>query len=98
MLRAGRYPGTGIIQFLERGSDQCVKHACAAAAILLLGACSSPPVVSGDLSCERFRHVSASIEQIKFIEANYAIMETWATQIAAHNTEYDRDCLPKVKK
>lgn len=52
-----------------------------------------PPVVSGDLSCERFRHISADDEQRGVINANWRIMESWARQVAAHNEEYDKDCL-----
>lgn len=70
----------------------------AAAAILfttMLAACSSPPVVSGDLSCERFRHISATAQQIQLLSDHYDVMESWAIQIAEHNTEFDKDCLPK---
>jgi hypothetical protein len=63
-----------------------------------LSACGNtpPPVISGDLSCERFRHVSATQPQIDLIVANWATMESLAVQIAQHNTEYDADCLGKT--
>lgn len=65
--------------------------------LLFLTACGSPPVVSGDLSCERFRHISATAAEIEIISKNYDVMEAWAIQVAEHNTEFDKDCLPKGK-
>jgi hypothetical protein len=65
------------------------------AVLLLATACGDkiPPVISGDLSCDRFRHVSATEAQVDLISANWATMESLALQIAQHNTEYDKDCL-----
>jgi hypothetical protein len=66
----------------------------AAVAILLLSACgSNPPIISGDTSCERFRHISATPAQIKVFADNWEVMETYADQIVSHNLEYDRHCL-----
>jgi hypothetical protein len=66
----------------------------AAVAILLLSACgSNPPVISGDTSCERFRHISATPAQIKVFADNWEVMETYADQIVSHNVEYDAHCL-----
>src|SRR5687768_3466764 len=65
-----------------------------AVAILLLSACSSnPPIISGDTSCERFRHISATPAQIKVFADNWEVMETYADQLVSHNLEYDRHCL-----
>lgn len=63
--------------------------------MLCLTACdkAAPPVVSGDLSCERFRHISATEEQIGLIRQYWSVMESWARQVFAHNQEYDKDCL-----
>jgi hypothetical protein len=62
--------------------------------ILLLSACgSNPPIISGDTSCERFRHISATPAQIKVYQDNWEVMETYADQIVSHNLEYDRHCL-----
>lgn len=60
--------------------------------------CAEPPVVSGDLSCERFRHISADEAQRAVVAQNWTVMESWARQIAGHNEEYDKDCLDKVGK
>ena len=49
-------------------------------------------MVSGDLSCDRFRHISATQAQIDLIKANYDLMESWVDQIAAHNASYDDAC------
>lgn len=69
-------------------------RAAAAVAILLLSACSSnPPIISGDTSCERFRHISANDAQIKVFADNWEVMESYADAIVAHNLEYDRHCL-----
>lgn len=66
----------------------------AAAAILLLSACSSnPPIISGDTSCERFRHISATPAQIKVYQDNWEVMESYADQVVSHNLEYDKSCL-----
>lgn len=63
-------------------------------AILILGACgSNPPAISGDTSCERFRHISATPAQIKVFADNWEVMETYADAIVSHNIEYDRHCL-----
>lgn len=81
-----------------------VRRWIATSAILLLPtfstACGSapPPVVSGDLSCERFRHISADDAQLGVISQNWTIMESWARQVAGHNEEYDKDCLGEVGK
>src|SRR5688572_9778608 len=70
-------------------------------AILLLpmlstGCGRDPPVVSGDLSCERFRHISADDAQRAVVAQNWTVLESWARQIASHNEEYDKDCTDKV--
>lgn len=52
-----------------------------------------PPVVSGDLSCERFRHISATDEQIKILAPFWAQLKSWLVQIAAHNDAYDSACV-----
>ena len=66
--------------------------------ILLLSACAEKPlVISADTSCERFRHISANDEQIKVFADNWAVMESYADQILAHNTEYDAKCLKEPK-
>ena len=61
----------------------------------LIAGCAekAPIMVSGDLSCERFRHISASDEQIAALKPLRAILRSWLEQIAAHNTEYDKDCV-----
>jgi hypothetical protein len=62
--------------------------------LTLLAACSqSPPVISGDTSCERFRHISATPAQIKVFADNWEVMETYADQLVQHNLEYDKHCL-----
>ena len=60
-----------------------------------LTACADkpPPVVSGDLSCDRFRHISATQAQIDVIAANFAVMESWVDQVVAHNDEFDKHCV-----
>jgi hypothetical protein len=59
-----------------------------------VSACSPPPpIISGDTSCERFRHISATPAQIKVFSDNWEVMETYADQIVSHNLEYDRHCL-----
>ena len=64
------------------------------AGILLLSACGgNPPIISGDTSCERFRHISATPAQIKVYEDNWEVMESYADQVVQHNLEYDRHCL-----
>lgn len=54
-----------------------------------------PPVVSGDLSCERFRHIHANDAQRSAIASDWDLWESFATQVAEHNVEYDKDCLEK---
>jgi hypothetical protein len=69
-------------------------RAAAAVAILLLSACgSNPAVISGDTSCERFRHISATPAQIKVFADNWEVMEPYADQIVSHNVTYDGHCL-----
>jgi hypothetical protein len=71
-----------------------VSCTAAAVALLLLSACSSnPPIISGDTSCERFRHISATPAQIKVFADNWEVMEPYADQIVSHNVEYDAHCL-----
>lgn len=53
---------------------------------------SPPPIVSADTSCDRFKHISATDVQITAIKGNWPLWESYARQIAAHNTEYDRRC------
>lgn len=78
--------------------NQCRRATAAAVAILLLSACSEKPlVISADTSCERFRHISANDEQIKVFADNWAVMESYADQILAHNSEYDAKCLKEPK-
>ncbi len=48
--------------------------------------------MSGDLSCERFRHISATEAEIGAIEAAWDIFEPLARQVAAHNDTYDAAC------
>jgi hypothetical protein len=59
-----------------------------------LSACAEqpPPIVSADSSCERFAHISADDAQRKVFADNWAVMESYADQIIAHNIEYDRRC------
>jgi hypothetical protein len=77
----------------RRGSKPYIPVA-AAVAILLLSACgSNPPAISGDTSCERFRHISATPAQIKVFADNWEVMEAYADQIVSHNVEYDAHCL-----
>ena len=58
-----------------------------------LTACDkAPPVVSGDLSCDRFRHISATSAQIDLIRANFDLMESWVDQVVSHNETYDAAC------
>jgi hypothetical protein len=65
-----------------------------AVVFLTLAACgSNPPVISGDTSCERFRHISATPAQIKVFADNWEVMETYADSVVSHNIEYDRHCL-----
>lgn len=52
-----------------------------------------PVIVAVDTSCEKYRHISATPEQISIIERFWSVMESWARQVAAHNKEYDGDCL-----
>lgn len=49
--------------------------------------------MSGDTSCERFRHISATEAQRAAIKADWGLWESYAIQIAAHNVEYDGNCL-----
>lgn len=51
-----------------------------------------PPVVTGDLSCERFRHISASDAQITVFVSDLPFWKSYIDQVAAHNTEYDKAC------
>jgi hypothetical protein len=60
------------------------------------GCAKDAPVVSGDLSCERFRHISADEQQRGIIAGNWTVMESWARQIASHNEVYDEACAGKV--
>jgi hypothetical protein len=77
-----------------KASSKRVSRAVTAVAILLLSACgSNPPIISGDTSCERFRHISATPAQIKVFADNWEVMETYADAVVAHNIEYDRHCL-----
>ena len=77
-----------------RGAGRRLTSRCASCLLLAFStSCASPPVVSGDLSCERFRHISATPFQIEIIARNYDAMETWVEAIAAHNIEYDKWCL-----
>jgi hypothetical protein len=77
----------------RRGSKPYIPVA-AAVAILLLSACgSNPPIISGDTSCERFRHISATPAQIKVFADNWEVMESYADQIVSHNVTYDGHCL-----
>ena len=70
----------------------------AAALILLLSACAEKPlIVSADTSCEKFRHISATDEQIKVFADNWAVMEPYADQILTHNAVYDAACLKTDK-
>jgi hypothetical protein len=88
----GGFPSKG--GSLELRSRRVSFHAAVAVAFLALAACSSnPPVISGDTSCERFRHISATPAQIKVFADNWEVMETYADQLVSHNLEYDRHCL-----
>ena len=66
--------------------------ACLLIASLTGCADKPPPVVSGDLSCDRFRHISATQAQIDLIRVNYDLMESWVDQVVAHNATYDAAC------
>lgn len=81
-LRAGSPP------IFARAIPACI------GTILLLSACSSnPPIISGDTSCERFRHISATPAQIRVFADNWEVMEPYADQIVSHNVTYDGHCL-----
>lgn len=70
----------------------------AAAIILLLAGCAEKPlVISADTSCEKFRHISATDEQIKVFADNWSVMEPYADQILTHNAVYDAACLKADK-
>ena len=67
-------------------------------AILLLAGCAEKPlIVSADTSCEKFRHISATDEQIKVFADNWAVMESYADAIITHNLVYDAACLKEPK-
>lgn len=70
-----------------------------AASLLLISATScskpEPPVVSGDLSCERFRHISATPAQINVLVGDEDLWGSYTDQIVAHNIEYDKACVGK---
>ena len=78
---------------------RCVSfHAAVALGILLVSACAEKPlIVSADTSCEKFRHISATDEQIKVFADNWAVMESYADQILTHNAVYDAACLKEPK-
>jgi len=64
--------------------------------LLSLTACAErAPVfkVTADTACEKYRHISASDEQIEVFTRNWVVMKPYAQQVAAHNATYDRDCL-----
>jgi hypothetical protein len=78
----------------ERPAGWRPAHALTSAFLLLLSACgSNPPAISGDTSCERFRHISATPAQIKVFADNWEVMEPYADQIVSHNVTYDGHCL-----
>ncbi len=85
--------GAPVRQLRQRSKCKALM-AQAAVAILLLSACSSnPPIISGDTSCERFRHISATPAQIKVYQDNWEVMESHADQLVSHNISYDSHCL-----
>lgn len=49
--------------------------------------------VTADTSCEKYRHISASDEQIEVFTKNWGVMKSYAQQVAAHNAVFDKDCL-----
>ncbi len=61
----------------------------------LSGCASQGPVfkVTADTACEKYRHISASDEQIEVFTKNWGVMKTYAQQVAAHNVTFDKDCL-----
>jgi hypothetical protein len=84
----------GTVVPTPRVTGSFLSRVLASGAILLLSACSSnPAVISGDTSCERFRHISATPAQIKVFADNWEVMETYADQLVQHNLEYDKHCL-----
>lgn len=103
MLRAGLDTGYCLLPLRNRWGRQPRQtsipiYAAAATAILLLTACSEKPlIVSADTSCEKFRHISATDEQIKVFADNWSVMEPYADQILTHNAVYDAACLREPK-
>lgn len=49
--------------------------------------------MSADTYCERARHISATDAQLDVFKANWAVMESYADQVVAHNITYDSACL-----
>lgn len=82
----------------NRGLRRMPRFAALLPLIFLASCAKPPPVVSGDLSCERFRHISATEPQIAAMGNDWDLWESYAVQIASHNVEYDADCLEKTKK
>lgn len=49
--------------------------------------------VTADTSCERYRYIPASEEQIEVMTKNWQVMKPYAQQVAAHNVTYTKNCL-----
>lgn len=65
----------------------------------LIGCGDRQPVfkVTADTACEKYRHISASDEQIEVFTKNWGVMKSYAQQVAAHNVVFDKDCLAHKK-
>jgi hypothetical protein len=57
-----------------------------------LTACAEPPVVSGDLSCVRFKRIHAGGPAVEIMKQHPAEFRPLAEQVAAHNEVYAKHC------
>jgi hypothetical protein len=80
---------------MPRSNGRRLTALCAAWLLLISasGCAKAPPIVSGDLSCEKFRHISASEDQLRVFDQHWDVMESYADQIVSHNITYDAHCL-----
>lgn len=59
--------------------------------------CAEVPVVSGDLSCQLFRRISAGDQAVAVMKQNRDAFRPLAEQIASHNEVYTKHCEEPAK-